>query len=277
MLVGRITIEILRPVPLAPLAVATPRRPPGPQRRAGRGDARRGRRGRGASSRAPPRGACGSIRAVAVPDDEPPPPGPDAGREVPFFPTGQAVGYHTAMDYRFVSGGFVEPGPGARVAADAPAAGGGRAAVAARARARRGRLRQRRQRRARLPPLPVHQHRADGPPHARAGRRVGLPRRGHAARHARRRAGRGRAVRRAAAASAARPRRCSCGRADGSTERPAATGRLAADRSIFPVGGDPEAPGATPRHEHPALRAVYVRRQSPGRRARHGHSIRVCR
>ncbi len=46
-----------------------------------------------------------------MPDDEPPPPGPDAGRERPFFPTGQAVGYHTAMDYRFVSGGFLEPGP----------------------------------------------------------------------------------------------------------------------------------------------------------------------
>ena len=29
----------------------------------------------------------------------------------PFFPTGQDVGYHTAMDYSFVSGGFLEPGP----------------------------------------------------------------------------------------------------------------------------------------------------------------------
>jgi hypothetical protein len=28
-----------------------------------------------------------------------------------FPPTGQAVGYHTAMDYRFVSGAFQEPGP----------------------------------------------------------------------------------------------------------------------------------------------------------------------
>jgi Thioesterase-like superfamily len=43
--------------------------------------------------------------------DEPPPPGPEAGSERPFFPTGQEVGYHTAMDYRFVAGAFTEPGP----------------------------------------------------------------------------------------------------------------------------------------------------------------------
>jgi hypothetical protein len=42
---------------------------------------------------------------------EPPPAGPDAGRAVPFFPTGEDVGYHTAMDYRFVEGAFLEPGP----------------------------------------------------------------------------------------------------------------------------------------------------------------------
>jgi Thioesterase-like superfamily len=38
-------------------------------------------------------------------------PGPDAGRSMPFFPTGQEVGYHTAMDVRFVAGSFLEPGP----------------------------------------------------------------------------------------------------------------------------------------------------------------------
>ena len=42
---------------------------------------------------------------------EPPPPGPGQGSVKPFFPTGQDVGYHTAMDYRFVAGGFLEPGP----------------------------------------------------------------------------------------------------------------------------------------------------------------------
>jgi hypothetical protein len=39
------------------------------------------------------------------------PPGPEHGRDRDFFPTGQEVGYHTAMEYRFVRGGFLEPGP----------------------------------------------------------------------------------------------------------------------------------------------------------------------
>jgi hypothetical protein len=38
-------------------------------------------------------------------------PGPEAGRTEPFFPTGQAVGYHTAMEVRFVAGSFLELGP----------------------------------------------------------------------------------------------------------------------------------------------------------------------
>jgi hypothetical protein len=46
--------------------------------------------------------------AVAIP------PGPDLPSEpgpANFFPTAQAVGYHTAMEIRFVSGAFTEPGP----------------------------------------------------------------------------------------------------------------------------------------------------------------------
>src|SRR5918994_769642 len=48
--------------------------------------------------------------AVVVPEDPPPPP-PEHGTERPFFPTGEAVGYHTAMDYRFLSGSFLDAGP----------------------------------------------------------------------------------------------------------------------------------------------------------------------
>jgi hypothetical protein len=44
-----------------------------------------------------------------IPGDAPP--GPEAGRERDFFPTGEDVGYHTAMEYRFVRGAFLEPGP----------------------------------------------------------------------------------------------------------------------------------------------------------------------
>jgi Thioesterase-like superfamily len=39
------------------------------------------------------------------------PPGPREGRSEPFFETGQDDGYHTAMDYRFVRGAFLDPGP----------------------------------------------------------------------------------------------------------------------------------------------------------------------
>ncbi|MGI8632151.1 MAG: thioesterase family protein [Solirubrobacterales bacterium] len=38
-------------------------------------------------------------------------PGPEAGEPHDFFPTGQDVGYHTSMDYRFTAGNFLEPGP----------------------------------------------------------------------------------------------------------------------------------------------------------------------
>jgi hypothetical protein len=39
------------------------------------------------------------------------PPGPDEAKPGRFPDTGQDVGYHTAMEYRFVRGGFAEPGP----------------------------------------------------------------------------------------------------------------------------------------------------------------------
>jgi hypothetical protein len=105
MRLGRITVEILGPVPLEPLAVT----------------ARVARPGRSVelleASLAGPRGeimrarawriAAGELRLAA----DPPPPGPEDGSPRDFFPTGQEVGYHTAMDYRFVEGSFRDPGP----------------------------------------------------------------------------------------------------------------------------------------------------------------------
>jgi hypothetical protein len=38
-------------------------------------------------------------------------PGPAQGEPGEFFHTGYDVGYHTAMEYRFVSGAFMDPGP----------------------------------------------------------------------------------------------------------------------------------------------------------------------
>lgn len=109
-LVGRISIEILRPVPLAPLSVTQEVIRPGravelvgarlseaggERREIARATAWRLRRQEG-------------VPTVAL---GPPPPGPEHGRAVPFFPTGEDVGYHTAMDYAFVEGGFLDPGP----------------------------------------------------------------------------------------------------------------------------------------------------------------------
>ena len=106
MRLGRIAIDILGPVPLAPLTV----------------EARVVRPGRSVelleATLAGPDGdlmrasawrvAAGDLRHD---DDTPPPPGPEHGRESDFFPTGEDVGYHTAMEYSFIKGGFLEPGP----------------------------------------------------------------------------------------------------------------------------------------------------------------------
>jgi len=104
---GRIAIDILGPVPLAPLTV----------------DARVVRPGRSVelleAALAGPDGdvmrasawrvAAGDQRIAG--EDSAPPPGPENAREREFFPTGEDAGYHTAMDYRFVKGGFLELGP----------------------------------------------------------------------------------------------------------------------------------------------------------------------
>ncbi|HEU4397704.1 MAG TPA: thioesterase family protein [Actinomycetota bacterium] len=106
---ARVTFEIMRPVPIAALQVAT----------------RRLRDGRSvdlveasltAEGQEVMRATALRIRGAELPL---PPglgevsrlPGPGEGRPVPFFPTGQEVGYHTAMEWRFVAGSFLEPGP----------------------------------------------------------------------------------------------------------------------------------------------------------------------
>jgi Thioesterase-like superfamily len=108
--VARVTLEILRPLPIAELAVTT--------------RTLRGGRSVELVEAALSAGATELMRATALrirtdpalelPAELAPGPrlaGPEAGREVPFFPTGQAVGYHTAMEVRFVAGSFQEPGP----------------------------------------------------------------------------------------------------------------------------------------------------------------------
>src|SRR6266545_2429110 len=57
-------------------------------------------------------GADATSRGSAPGDPETPvPAGPEHGEPLRFFPTGYDVGYNTAMEWRFVEGAFLEPGP----------------------------------------------------------------------------------------------------------------------------------------------------------------------
>ena len=93
--------------------------------------------------------------------------------EKPFFDTGWDVGYHTAMEYRFVSGSFRELGPATVWMRMRHPLVAGEEPTPAAARAGRRRLGQRGQRHARPRALHLHQRRPERPPAPAAGRRVG--------------------------------------------------------------------------------------------------------
>lgn len=108
--VGRITYEVLRSVPIAPLRV----------------EARIVRSGRRVemfvatltdeTGEALMRAQGWRLRTEPVDFEDPepapePPPGPESGEPGQFFHTGYDVGYHTAMEYRFTRGAFMERGP----------------------------------------------------------------------------------------------------------------------------------------------------------------------
>lgn len=118
-LVGRLTFEFLGPVPIGQVEASAWIARPG--RRVQMiegtlqvdGEARIRARGWRLRKSAP------ALPAEAMIED-PPPPGHEmatGGRFFPtqddpgFFPSGQEHGYHTAMDGRFVKGGFLQPGP----------------------------------------------------------------------------------------------------------------------------------------------------------------------
>lgn len=111
--VARITFEILRQVPIAPLELSAT------LLRGGRSievvgaslhhDGTEVMRATGVR-----------IRTADLPLDPGPwagtealevPLGPEHGEPLQFFPTGGDVGYNTAMEWRFVKGAFLEPGP----------------------------------------------------------------------------------------------------------------------------------------------------------------------
>jgi hypothetical protein len=110
--VGRVTFEILRSVPIAPLRVSAEILRPGKKVQMFGAELSvegevlmraRGWRLRTAALDVPP-------EAVSSP---PPPAFPEQEEDLAFFPTGHELGYHSAMELRFASGGFLEPGPAA--------------------------------------------------------------------------------------------------------------------------------------------------------------------
>ncbi|HEX6668573.1 MAG TPA: thioesterase family protein [Gemmatimonadales bacterium] len=109
--IGRITYELLRSVPIAPLRVKAE-------------VVRPGRRVElfaatltDDAGETLMRAQGWRLRIEEVSFDPPPgtsprkPAGPERGEPGEFFHTGYDVGYHSAMEYRFVSGAFMEVGP----------------------------------------------------------------------------------------------------------------------------------------------------------------------
>jgi len=109
--IGRITFEILRSVPIA--AVRVQARVARPGRRVQMFEAELSDAAGEVLMRARAWGlrtAAIEIPAEAIVSSEVPPP-PEEGKATGFFPTGEEHGYHSAMEVRFISGGFLEPGP----------------------------------------------------------------------------------------------------------------------------------------------------------------------
>jgi Acyl-CoA thioesterase C-terminal domain/Acyl-CoA thioesterase N-terminal domain len=108
--VGRVVFEILRPVPIGAVRIETRVLRPG--KKVQLVEASLGGEG-GELMRATAwllRRHPLELPEEAIPEEDPPQ-GPELGWTPEFFPTGQDVGYHTAMEYRFVRGGFGDPGP----------------------------------------------------------------------------------------------------------------------------------------------------------------------
>ncbi len=107
--IGRITFEILRPVPIAELRVGAEVVRPG--RRVEMIEASLTDAAGTELMRARAWRLRGSpVELEQAPEPEPIP-SPAEGVEGEFFATGEEVGYHTAIDYRFLEGGFTKPGP----------------------------------------------------------------------------------------------------------------------------------------------------------------------
>jgi len=103
----RVTIEILRPVPIAALEVEVAAARPGKRVELLEAVMTSG-------GVAILKARAWRLRTTELSLDDPkedPIPGPETGRWEPFFPGVADVGYHTHMDWRFLRGSFREAGP----------------------------------------------------------------------------------------------------------------------------------------------------------------------
>jgi hypothetical protein len=105
--IGRVTVEVVASVPIEPLTVSARLVRPGRSvellEAALAGPDGEVMRARGW------RLAVGDVKADW--EQEQPPPGHEDAEPLEFFPTGEAVGWHTAMEIVFARGRFLEPGP----------------------------------------------------------------------------------------------------------------------------------------------------------------------
>jgi Thioesterase-like superfamily len=109
--VGRVTFEILRSVPIAPMRVEARVVRPGRRVQMVEAELSDGEGEVLVRARAwRIRTASLDLPEKALVAAEPPPALEEAAAS-DFFPTGQEHGYHSAMEVRFVSGSFLEPGP----------------------------------------------------------------------------------------------------------------------------------------------------------------------
>lgn len=107
---ARITFEILRSVPIGPVDVSARILRPGRRVQLVEAELSVGGEPLVRATAWRIRRAELDLPAEALPAPEPPT-GPEQGTDGEFFPTAQEHGYHTAMEVRFLSGGFLELGP----------------------------------------------------------------------------------------------------------------------------------------------------------------------
>lgn len=107
--IARVSYDVLRPVPIGHVEITTEVLRPG--RRVDLVAARLSVDGSLCLTARAWRHRTGPVDVPAIARSEPAPEGPDSGRDGPFFDTPWDVGYHTAIEWRLIEGGFVEPGP----------------------------------------------------------------------------------------------------------------------------------------------------------------------